>query len=212
MAMERSDNAAASIIFGIGGLGFALSYEALYTAAVSAGMSPTLSYGYPLIVEGFVTIATWTAYRLRDRGWKATAYPWTLAMLFFAFSLWANAMPESLLGPVVRGVPSVALGFAVHLFTQLRKRRSAEPVTIELPDADETEEPMDFAPWAEWELPARDAQAALISAPVFGAEKPRPSGVVAQVRSWAKSAGLEVKDTGRLPVNVYEAYEKAHTA
>lgn len=209
MAIERSDHAAASVIVGIGAVGFALSYEALYTAAVAAGMNSTLSYGYPLIVEGFVTIATWTAYRLRDRGWKATTYPWLLATAFFAFSLWANAAPATLLGPVVRGVPSVALGFAVHLFTQLRKKRSVETLAlVELSEEPEPEElPTD--PWPAWEPPAETLPLPM-SHPVFEAEKPRPTGVVATVRAWAKGAGYKVKDTGRLPQNVYEAYDKAH--
>ncbi|MET9729324.1 DUF2637 domain-containing protein [Streptomyces sp. NPDC006458] len=208
--MERSDHAAASVIVGIGGIGFALSYEALYKAAVSAGMSPMLSYGYPLIVEGFVTIATWTAYRLRDRGWTATAYPWLLAVAFFGYSLWVNSMPDTLLGPVVRGVPSVALGFAVHLFTQLRKKRTAEPVAlVELLDDEEGEEPLSVEPWPAWEPPTTQTALPLVSA-TFEAEKPRPASEHAAVRMWARASGFNVKDTGRMPQSVYAAFERAH--
>jgi hypothetical protein len=210
MSMERSDNAAAGVIVGIGVIGFALSYEALYTAAVAAGMDSKLAYGYPLIVEGFVTIATWTAYRLRDRGWKATAYPWLLAVAFFGYSLWVNAMPDTLLGPVVRGVPSVALGFAVHLFTQLRKKRNAEPVAlVELLDDEEAEEPLSDEPWPAWEAPAEQPALPLAST-TFEAEKPRPASVHAAVRTWARQNGFDVKETGRMPQSVYAAFEQAH--
>lgn len=115
----------AAVVVAIGGFAFILSYEALYLAAVSAGINAKLAYLYPLIVEGFVTVSTLTAYKLRDHGAKATWYPWLLSASFFAFSLWANSQPNTLPHAVVRGVPSVALPFAVHLFTHMTKARKA---------------------------------------------------------------------------------------
>lgn len=120
----------AAVVVAIGGFAFVLSYEALYLAAVSAGINWKLAYLYPLIVEGFVTVATLTAYRLKDAGWRATLYPWLLSGAFFAFSLWANSAPDTLNAGVVKGVPSVALPFAVHLFTHMTKSRKALPLSV----------------------------------------------------------------------------------
>ena len=42
--------------------------------------------------------------------------------------------------------------------------------------------------------------------------RPAPASDVdtSAIRSWAKENGFEVNDRGRVPVNVREAYEKAH--
>ncbi|WP_326827345.1 DUF2637 domain-containing protein [Streptomyces sp. NBC_01751] len=207
--MNRSDKAAAAVVLGIGAGAFALSYEALYAVSVGAGVNAKLGHVYPLIVEGFVTVATWVAYRLRDWGWKATAYPWILSAVFFAFSVWANSLPDTVPAPIVRGVPSIALGFAAHLFAHMTKKRvvelvAVEPVElVELPE----EELLPADPWEEWTLPLPEAEPKKIavSASVSAAD-----GDGSLIRSWAKSRGFNVKDTGRIPVSILEAFTKAH--
>ncbi|MEV7589712.1 DUF2637 domain-containing protein [Streptomyces sp. NPDC089922] len=203
--MHRTDKVAASVVAGIAAGAFTLSYEALRNVYLGSDGNHSLSPIYPLIVEGFVTVAVWVAYRLRDFGWKATAYPWTLAGLFFAYSLWSNALPETVPGPVIRGVPSIAVPLAVHLFTHMLKKRV--PVAVEL--VDNEEEPLPSDPWPAWEPPA-------VQAPIFAASVDRapaltvPTDSSAIVRAWGRQNGYDVKLTGRIPEEVLRAYAKAH--
>ncbi|MFJ5997558.1 histone-like nucleoid-structuring protein Lsr2 [Streptomyces sp. NPDC092370] len=210
--MQKTDKAAASVVAGIAAGAFTLSYEALRSVYLGSDGNHDLSPIYPLIVEGFVTVAVWVAYRLRDYGWKATAYPWTLAALFFAYSLWSNSLPDTVPGPVIRGVPSLAVPLAVHLFTHLLKRREpvgAELVELVAEDGQEDEEPLSDEPWPAWEPPA-------VQAPIFAASVAKVPAVTvatdssAVIRAWARQNGFGVKDTGRIPDNVLKAYAKAH--
>jgi hypothetical protein len=209
IAVQRTDKAAASVVAGIAAGAFTLSYEALRSVYLGSAGNHDLSPIYPLIVEGFVSVAVWVAYRLRDHGWKATAYPWTLAAIFFAYSLWANSRPDTVPGPVTRGVPSLAVPLAVHLFTHLLKRR--EPVRaelVELVDQDHEEPALDD-PWPAWEPPA-------VQAPIFAASVEKVPAVTvamdssAVIRTWGRQNGFTVKDTGRIPDNVLKAYARAH--
>ncbi|MBK6042011.1 histone-like nucleoid-structuring protein Lsr2 [Streptomyces sp. MBT55] len=213
--VQRTDRAAASVVAGIAAGAFTLSYEALRNVYLGVGGNEDLSPIYPLIAEGFVTVAVWVAYRLRDHGWKATAYPWTLAALFFAYSLWANALPDTVPGPVILGVPSVAVPLAVHLFTHLlKKRESVRVELVELVDLKEDdgqgdEEVLSDEPWPAWEAPA-------IQPPIFASSNEKPSAFTlttdssARIRSWGRQNGYEVKDTGRIPETVLKAYARAH--
>jgi hypothetical protein len=194
------------MVAGIAAGAFTLSYEALRVVYLDSTQNHDLSVIYPLIVEGFVTVAVWVAYRLRDFGWRATAYPWILAGLFFAYSLWANSRPETVPGYVTRGVPSLAVPLAVHLFTHMVKRR--EPVHAELVAelVAEDEEHSAEEPWPAWEPPA--VQAAMFATSPAVANAVTDSGPL--IRRWARTQGYEVKDTGRIPENVLQAYAKAH--
>jgi hypothetical protein len=197
--MQTTDKAVTSVVAGLAAGAFTLSYEALRTVYLGSNGNATLSPIYPLIVEGFVTVATFAAYRLRDHGWRATAYPWTLAALFFAYSLWANSRPDTVPGPVIRGVPSLAVPLAVHLLAHMLKKRERAELVAELVDFDQDEEPLPEDPWPLWEVPA--VQAAAVTAIADGS---------AVVRTWGRQNGFTVKDTGRIPEAVLKAYARAH--
>ena len=194
--MQKTDKAAASVVAGIAAGAFTLSYEALRNVYLGSAGNHDLSPIYPLIVEGFVTVAVWVAYRLRDFGWKATAYPWTLAALFFAYSLWSNSLPDTVPGPVSRGVPSMAVPLAVHLFTHLLKKREragVELVELVASDDQDHEEPLPEEPWPAWEPPA--VQASIFPAPTsvaVPASVAKPPAVTvatdssAILRAWAR--------------------------
>lgn len=206
--MQRTDRAAASVVAGIAAGAFTLSYEALRRVYLESTGNHDLSVVYPLIVEGFVTVAVWVAYRLRDYGWKATAYPWTLAALFFAYSLWSNSLPDTVPAPVIRGVPSLAVPLAVHLFTHLVKRREAERVELVDQDQDD-EEPLSDDPWPAWDLPpVEPEQVPIFEAVPVAAHVSTDTGPL--IRSWARRNGFEVKGTGRIPEAVIRAFAKAH--
>ena len=62
-------------------------------------------------------------WRRTAEGWRATLYPWALAALFFAFSLWVNAAPILQgQGPVADPLPpalvltAIVIGFATTGF------------------------------------------------------------------------------------------------
>jgi hypothetical protein len=213
--VQRTDKAAASVVAGIAAGAFTLSYEALRSVYLGSAGNRDLSPIYPLIVEGFVTVAVWVAFRLRDFGWKATAYPWVLAGMFFAYSLWSNSLPETVPAPVIRGVPSLAVPLAVHLLTHMVKKRV--PVAVELVELVADEEPLPGDPWDAWEVPEKPQE--VTQAPIFEAPAPRPAVTAAHahtdndgqmIRSWARRNGVEVKDTGRIPERVLKAYAHAH--
>jgi Protein of unknown function (DUF2637)/Lsr2 len=216
--MKKADQVAAGVVMGIAAGAFTLSYEALRGVYMGTSGNVRLSVIYPLIVEGFVTVAVWVAFRLRDFGWKATAYPWTLAGMFFAYSLWSNSLPATVPAPVVLGMPSLAVPLAVHLFTHMVKKR--EPVAAvalaELVAEDEAEEALSDAPWVEWELPETAEQAPIFEAPrsrvAVAAAHSSTNSAATLIRAWGRRNGFDVKDTGRIPEGVVQAYAKAHTA
>jgi hypothetical protein len=209
--MQATDKAAAGVVAGIAAGAFTLSYEALRVVYVGSTQNRDLSVIYPLIVEGFVTVAVFVAYRLRDYGWKATAYPWILAALFFAYSLWANSRPETVPAPVIRGVPSLAVPLAVHLFTHMVKRRERPALVAELvaEDSYQDQEAEYDRAWPEWDVPTVERvpeQAPMFAAPVVNAV----TDSSAIVRTWGRQNGYDVKDTGRIPEAVLRAYARAH--
>ncbi|MEV5084373.1 histone-like nucleoid-structuring protein Lsr2 [Streptomyces sp. NPDC056159] len=227
--MQKTDRAAAAVVAGIAAGAFTLSYEALRAVYLGNAGNERLSIIYPLIVEGFVTVAVWVAFKLRDWGWRATAYPWTLAAMFFAYSLWSNSLPETVPAPVVKGMPSLAVPLAVHLFTHMLKKREplaaverAEVVeSVVWLDQDQgDEEPLSDEPWDAWEPPVE--QPAMFPAPAtqtpsFAASAAAPAVTAATdssavIRSWGRQNGYAVKDTGRIPQDLLKAFAKAHGA
>ncbi|MFF0481074.1 histone-like nucleoid-structuring protein Lsr2 [Streptomyces sp. NPDC004435] len=201
------------MVAGIAAGAFVLSYEALRNVYLATDGPERLSFIYPLIVEGFVTVAVWVAYRLRDYGWRATAYPWTLAAAFFAYSLWSNALPSTVPAPVVTGMPSLAVPLAVHLFTHLLKKRppldAASELVEPVEDAQDGEEPLSDEPWPLWELPPAKTA-------TYAASTAREGAVTASadssalIRAWGREHGYEVKATGRIPEAVVRDFMKAH--
>jgi hypothetical protein len=104
---------------------FVLSYSALHAVAAAAGINPHLAGLYPLIIDGFITIASLAALHLNNHGPRVTWYPWSLLGGFFTVSVWCNALhAASRTGDVVlsggtaalvSAMPPVALGLAIHL-------------------------------------------------------------------------------------------------
>ncbi|HEY5224701.1 MAG TPA: DUF2637 domain-containing protein, partial [Microbacteriaceae bacterium] len=70
--------------------GFVLSFQALRDLAVRSGIDPTLAFLWPLIVDGFIVVATAAAFALKRRGRRVTWYPWVALMLFSAISVAGN--------------------------------------------------------------------------------------------------------------------------
>ena len=107
---------------------FAISYEQLHSVALAAGIPTYLAVVYGVITEGFTTIATVAAYL--TRGTPAARYPWTVTLAAFAYSLWANAAPETVPPGIARSVVVVAIPVAVHLYIVVE--RATRSVTAPL--------------------------------------------------------------------------------
>jgi hypothetical protein len=101
-----------------------LSFSALNDLAVASGIDRHLAFLWPLIVDGFIIVATAAALALRSRGPRVTWYPWVALVLFSAISVIGNsihAADAARLGvpiPIATGVssvPAIALLVATHL-------------------------------------------------------------------------------------------------
>ncbi|SDT36482.1 DUF2637 domain-containing protein [Jiangella sp. DSM 45060] len=108
---------------------FTLSFDALRELATVAGLNRSIAWLWPLIVDGFILLATAAAVALRDRGPRVTWYPWATLIVFAAISVAGNALHASghanraavsvTVASIVSAVPAVALLLASHLLVVL---------------------------------------------------------------------------------------------
>ena len=104
---------------------FIISFDALRTLALACGIRASLSWMFPLIIDGSVLAFTWATWAFRTRG-LATWYPWLMLVAFSAFSiagnsLHAHAVPiDGMTLPgwapgVVMSMPPIALLATTHM-------------------------------------------------------------------------------------------------
>lgn len=173
--------------------GFTLSYGKLNKVALIAGYGDK-AWIYPAIVEGFNALAMLAAF-LRH-GKRGAWYPWTVGLMVFAYSLWANAVPESVPVEIVSAVPVLCIPLSVHMlliisgFVDSRQEALALALEEEI-RRDETEYglsvfgdavPEDFVPEASAPVsPAPEVEAPVVPidpaqdvpAPVPARKRPR---------------------------------------
>lgn len=111
-------------VAGLAGCGFTLSFASLRDLAVASGILPELAFLWPLVVDGFIVVATAAAFRLKAKGPRVTWYPWAALIAFAAVSVAGNALHAAdsstrtvavWVATVVSAVPAVALLVASHL-------------------------------------------------------------------------------------------------
>lgn len=117
----------------LGAAGFAFSYDALRQVAIAIHARESLSYLFPVFIDGFIAYGVRALVLLRHSGFGARLYAWFLFLAATGSSLWANALhaitlnhgpqsgPSPLhLGDSVVGVLStlapLALAGSVHLY------------------------------------------------------------------------------------------------
>jgi len=118
--------------FGVAALaigGFTLSFTALRELAQREfAIAPQLSFIYPLVIDGFIVIATAAAFTMKKRGPGVTWYPWAALGVFGALSVLGNAAhaidnPDatfpSWVSALGASVPAVALLIASHLLVMM---------------------------------------------------------------------------------------------
>lgn len=117
---------------GVGALavgGFTLSFAALRELAQREfAIASELSFIYPLVVDGFIVIATAAAFTMKKRGPRVTWYPWAALAVFGALSVLGNAAhaidnPSATfpawISALGASVPAVALLIASHLLVMM---------------------------------------------------------------------------------------------
>ncbi|MFT4299516.1 MAG: DUF2637 domain-containing protein [Aeromicrobium sp.] len=117
---------------------FTLSFDALRTLAIAAGLRERLAWLWPVIVDGFIVVATVAAVVLRGRG-RASWYPWLALAAAATVSIAGNALHARTTADltvlttttacIVSAVPAVALLLASHLLVIVMEARSASAVT-----------------------------------------------------------------------------------
>ncbi|WP_229323913.1 DUF2637 domain-containing protein [Streptomyces sp. UNOC14_S4] len=117
----------------LGAAGFAFSYDSLRQVAIAIHAKPSLSWLFPVFIDGFIAYGVRALVLLRHSDFRARLYAWTLFFAATGSSLWANALhaitlnrsPQSGTSPLhladwVVGVLSMlaplALAGSVHLY------------------------------------------------------------------------------------------------
>lgn len=137
----------------LAGMGFVLSFRSLQDLAVRSGIEAELAWLWPLVVDGFIVVATAAAFGLKRRGKRVTWYPWAALILFAILSVAGNAAHAAnavltvplWVATVVSAVPAVALLVASHLLVVLvdgkarpsAKRKRARQPSKSSADTDE---------------------------------------------------------------------------
>ncbi|WIE81191.1 DUF2637 domain-containing protein [Curtobacterium sp. MCSS17_016] len=179
----------------VGLISFTLSFTALTGLATMARIPATVAWGWPLMVDGTIVVATFGTLVLRTRDRIATrGYPWAVLIVFGALSIYANGVHATggRIGTteafVVGAVAPFALLTSTHLLVlmltspekQTLDRDLREPVTTPatepVPDAVATEE----TPATSTSVPDSTERAAarpmsLAPAPVPPAQPVRPA-------------------------------------
>jgi len=107
--------------------GFTMSYGALHSLARDSGVPATLAWLWPLVVDGFIVVASLSVLHAVLEA-RPARYPWCLLLLFSAVSVAGNVAhgAPTPVGRLVAAVPPVALVLAFDLLMR-QVRRLLEP-------------------------------------------------------------------------------------
>ena len=104
---------------GVAGLAvgaFLLSYDALHQLARTSHVPAPLAWLWPLIVDGFILVASLAVLDAVHTGRRAR-YPWLLVLAFSALSVTFNVLhaPRNLVAQMVAAIPPLALVLSFEL-------------------------------------------------------------------------------------------------
>ncbi|WHP16606.1 DUF2637 domain-containing protein [Cellulomonas sp. ES6] len=162
-------------------LAFSLSFLALRAVGIASGVDPAIAWMFPVIIDGFIVLATWATWRFRAHGLRAAWYPAGSLVVFSAVSLTGNALHAH---PVEVGdllmarwaaaafsaVPPVALLAASHMLVMIATHRARDRAEIPAEPAP-AEEPAAAEP-AAIDVTLAPVQVRVEETPVL--EEPRP--------------------------------------
>ena len=116
-------------VIGLAIAGFAMSYEALHSLAVEQGVPAALAWMWPLVVDGFIVIASLSVVRaVADN--RHAGYPWLLVLTFSSISVAFNVVhaAPTLVARLVAAIPPTALVLSFELLMrQLRQQLRSNP-------------------------------------------------------------------------------------
>jgi len=116
-------------VLGLAVAGFTMSYDALHSLALTQGVPATLAWMWPLVVDGFIIIASLSVVRAVADS-RHAAYPWLLVLTFSAISVTFNivhAAPTAI-ARFVAAIPPTALVLSFELLMrQLRHQLNTNP-------------------------------------------------------------------------------------
>ncbi|MGA5704566.1 DUF2637 domain-containing protein [Peterkaempfera bronchialis] len=124
----------------MGGVGGALSYDALQQMAVAMHIRPELTYLFPVAIDGFIAYGTRALVVLKEAPLRARAYTWSVFGSATATSVWANwthavrlndmappseglHLPDWSVG-VLSTIAPLVLGGATHLYIVMSRHAS----------------------------------------------------------------------------------------
>lgn len=101
-----------------------LSFDALTALATAAGIRPEFAWIWAVVIDGFIMVATFATFALKDRG-KSKYYAWTTLGVFVTLSILGNAWHAAIektafqlplqVAVIVTAIPPLALFLAIHL-------------------------------------------------------------------------------------------------
>lgn len=102
-----------------------LSFDALTALAFASGIRLEFAWIWAVVIDGFILVATFSTFALKDRTGKAKYYAWFTLAVFVIFSILGNAwhaaiVEDNYILPIwvkvtVTAVPPLALFLAIHL-------------------------------------------------------------------------------------------------
>ena len=101
-----------------------MSYDALHSLAAQQGVPTPLAWLWPLVVDGFIVVASLSVVRAVAEEGRA-AYPWALVLAFSAISVAFNVVhaAPTLVARLVSAIPPAALVLSFELL--MRQLRAA---------------------------------------------------------------------------------------
>lgn len=116
-------------VIGLAAAGFAMSYDALHSLALTQGVPAPLAWLWPLVVDGFIVVASLSVVRAVADSRRA-CYPWLLVLTFSAISVVFNVVhaAPTAVARFVAAIPPSALVLSFELLMrQLRQQLSSNP-------------------------------------------------------------------------------------
>jgi hypothetical protein len=110
--------------------GFTMSYDALHSLAVEQGVPTPLAWMWPLVVDGFIVVASLTVVRAVADG-RHAVYPWLLVLAFSSISVAFNVVhaAPTAVARFVAAIPPTALVLSFELLMrQLRHQLNSNAV------------------------------------------------------------------------------------
>jgi hypothetical protein len=127
VGLQRIRRVSTAGVTALAAAGFAMSYGALHALARDSGVPATLAWLWPLVVDGFIVVASLSVLHAVLEA-RPASYPWSLLLLFSAVSVAGNVAhgAPTTVGRLVAAVPPVALVLAFDLLMR-QVRRVLEP-------------------------------------------------------------------------------------